>query len=232
MVKEHHSQQNLPKPGDFTPALGRTALTGSYDWAIRLLTRERRWRGALLRQLAPCDGEAILDVGCGTGTFAIMLKRASPGARVVGIDPDPQILSIASDKAKQAGVDIEWQQGFAHEAGRFAGTFDKVVSSLVFHQVPIAGKQEGLAAMFAAARPGGEVHIADYARQHSWLMRRLFRATVQRIDGRADTQPNADGALEAILASLAGAEGAQPNLVVPTPTGAISLFRAIKPAGE
>ena len=211
----------------FTPALGRAAFTGSYDRAIRLLTRERIWRAALLRQVAARAGESILDVGCGTGTFAIMLKHAAPAARIIGLDPDPEILAIAAGKADRAGVSIEWHQGFARDAAEFSGTLDKSVSSLVFHQVPVDGKREGVAAMLAAVRPGGEVHIADYARQRSWLMRALFRLTVQRVDGLADTQPNADGALEANLAE-GGSRGGSATLVVPTPTGAISLFRATK----
>lgn len=65
----------------FTPALGRAHLD-DYDRAIRIWTRESVWRGALLRQVAPRSGETILDVGCGTGSFAVMLKQAAPGARV------------------------------------------------------------------------------------------------------------------------------------------------------
>src|SRR3546814_6346171 len=59
---------------NFTPALGRTEMTGAYDLAIRLLTRERGWRSALLQQLAPSDGDAILDSGCGTWTFSLLVK--------------------------------------------------------------------------------------------------------------------------------------------------------------
>lgn len=216
----------MPKTS-FTPALGSARLTRGYDHAIRLLTREQTWRGALLRQVGPRAGETILDVGCGTGTFAIMLKRAAPQARIVAIDPDPQVLAIAAEKASQAGIAIEWRQGFAHDAATVAGRVDKAVSSLVFHQVPLDGKCEGVAAMFAALRPGGEVHIADYARQRSRLMRTLFRSTVQMIDGVADTQPNLDGALEDILASH-DASAAVPISVIPTFTGAISLFRGTK----
>lgn len=214
---------------DFTPALGRPELTGLYDLALRLLTRERTWRDALLRQIDAGDGESILDVGCGTGSLAIMLKRAAPRARIVGLDPDPAVLGIAAAKAREAGVEIEWRQGYAHEAANSGDRFDKAVSSLVFHQMPLAAKREGVAAMFQAARPGGEVHIADYARQRSGLMRTLFRLTVQLVDGTADTQPNADGALETILAELTG-KAVRPEAVVRTATGAISLFRTLTPA--
>lgn len=213
----------------FTPALGRKGLNGLYDLAIALLTREHVWRTALLEQVNPRAGDAIVDVGCGTGTFAIMLKQAAPGARIVGLDPDPDILAIAADKAEAAGVEIEWRQGFANDAADLGLVFDKAVSSLVFHQVPLPMKRAGISAMAAAIGPGGEVHIADYARQDSSLMRRLFRLTVQRVDGLADTQPNADGALESIIRELhAGA--ARPTRIVHTPTGTISLFQVSKPS--
>lgn len=212
---------------EFTPALGRPELAGSYDRAIRIWTRESVWRAALLKQLAPKSGESIVDVGCGTGTFAIMLKRSAPGATVVGLDPDPAILEIAAAKAAHAGVEIEWRKGFARDAAQIPSAFDKAVSSLVLHQVPSAEKRAGIAAMLMSVRPGGEVHIADYARQDGWFMRRLF-GIIQRLDGYENTQLNADGAIERLLGEAAAGSG-EALRVVRTPTGAISLFRAMKP---
>jgi 2-polyprenyl-3-methyl-5-hydroxy-6-metoxy-1,4-benzoquinol methylase len=159
----------------------------------------------------------------------MMLKQATPGARIVGLDPDPAVLEIAAKKAQAAGLDIEWRQGFARDVADFTGELNKAVSSLVFHQVPLPGKREGVAAMFASVRPGGEVHIADYAGQRSVVMRSLFRLTGQTLDGLADTQPNEDGALERILSDHAGLV-VEPRRVVPTATGAISLFQVARPA--
>lgn len=214
---------------DFTPAAGHSALTPAYDLAIRLLTRERRWREALIEQIAPRNGQTILDVGCGTGTLAIMLKRRAPGARLVGLDPDPEVLARAAAKAQRAGVEIEWQKGLAPDSAGL-GQFDHVVSTLVFHQVSPSGKTAGLKAMFEATRPGGHLHIADYCRQPDWLMRQLFRI-IQMIDGKANTQANVEGAVENILATLSGS-GVAPRSVVRTPTGTISLFRLQKDNGQ
>lgn len=212
----------------FTPALGRSSLTGAYDLAIRLLTRERVWRTALLEQVAPYDGETIIDVGCGTGSFAIMMKQRAPGARIIGLDPDRDVLVRAEAKAKRAGVGIEWRQGFASDAAASGERVDKTVSSLVFHQIPMPGKRSGIGAMLAALKPGGQLHLADYARQESSMMRSLFRLTVQSLDGVADTQPNADGVIEAILTEISGSP-VIPQRVVPTLTGAISLFMTETP---
>lgn len=206
----------------YTPAAGRFTPTRFYDRGVAILTREEVWRSKLLELLAPGDGENILDVGCGTGSLAILLKRAAPGAHVVGIDPDPQVLSIAKRKAEEAGVEIEWRGGFARDVSSM-GVFDKVVSSLVFHQVPVEEKQAGLAAMFAAVKPGGIVCIADYARQSRWVMRQAFRF-IQLIDGRLNTEPNAQGFLETELAHLLG-RNVKAASAIDTPTGTISIFR-------
>lgn len=208
---------------EFTPALGRPGLTAHYDRTIRFWTREALWREMLVRRINPQPGDTILDVGCGTGSLAIHLKVRCPAARVVGIDPDPEALSIARGKADQAGVDVSLRRGFARDLGLLhPGGGAKVISTLMFHQVPVAEKVRGVAAMFTAAC-GGEIHVADYALQPGLFMRSLFRATVQRLDGKENTQPNADGILERLLTNGSG-RAVTPWARIRTPSGAISLF--------
>lgn len=212
---------------DFTPALGHKALTPLYDAAIALLTREGRWRKALIARIAPRDGDTIVDVGCGTGSLALMLKRAAPGARVVGMDPDAEVLQRAADKAHQAGVGIEFMQGYARDADvLLAAPADKIVSSLVFHQVPMSEKLAGLTAMHRALRADGELHVADYGLQRTALMRALF-SQIQALDGRENTTPNARGVLIELM-HKAGFDAAREMSVIPTPTGSISLYAAHK----
>src|SRR5690606_35182255 len=105
-----------------------------------------------------------------------------------------------------------------------ARSADAVVSSLMFHQVPMAEKQAGLAAMHAALRPGGRLLIADYGRQCG-LMRLLFRLTIQRLDGVVDTQPNADGMLPQLVAE-AGFRNVREAARIHTITGTIALIVA------
>lgn len=208
----------------YTPPLG-TGNTADYDRAIRRWTREMRWRRAMIDALAPRPGETIVDVGCGTGSFAVMLKVAEPGVEVVGIDPDEEALAIARAKADAAGLAIHWERGFARDVG--ARSADAVVSSLMFHQVPMAEKQAGLAAMHAALRPGGRLLIADYGRQRG-LMRLLFRLTIQRLDGVTDTQPNAEGVLPGLV-TAAEFRNVREAARIHTITGTIALIVAERP---
>lgn len=220
---------------DFVPALGHHALTGAYDRVLALTTRERRWRAALLALTAPEPSDRIIDVGCGTGSFALMLKQACPDAQVVGVDPDEAVLKIARAKAARAAHPVEWRQGFgdnlpdvlADVLGGQRAT--KVVSSLVLHQCPLPVKRKILKAMFDVLAPGGQVLIADYGLQRSRLMRLLFRQ-VQALDGFEHTQPNADGILPHLM-SAAGFKAVEEVQVVPTPTGSISLYRGERAEG-
>jgi ubiquinone/menaquinone biosynthesis C-methylase UbiE len=207
----------------YVPALGRPELTRAYDLVLALVAREGRWRRMLLDALAPRDGELIVDIGCGTGSQAIAIKKKRPGARVIGIDPDPNVLDIARAKAKAAGVEIEWRQGLGGQAADLIGegVADAVISSLVLHQCDVPVKGEILRAMARLAKPGARVLIADYGRQRG-PMRLLFRM-VQAVDGFARTEFNAVGALPGLMRASGLSEVTERNRIA-TLTGSISLY--------
>ncbi|HIK11115.1 MAG TPA: methyltransferase domain-containing protein [Oscillatoriaceae cyanobacterium M33_DOE_052] len=120
-----------------------------------------------------CQPTTILDLGCGTGSTTIMLKKAFPRSWIVGLDLSPYMLAVAEHKAKQAGLDILWLQGKA-EATRFATEqFDLVTASLLFHETPPTVTRAILKECFRLLKPGGEVAILDgnqkSLRQVPWL---------------------------------------------------------------
>ena len=211
---------------DFIPALGKSGSLDRYDAAIALMTREKRWRSDLLKLVAPQPGERIVDIGCGTGTFAIALKGAAPESEILAVDPDPAILEIARAKADVAGANIQWFEAMGDELDAIDALqqCDKIVSSLVLHQCPMDVKEAIAAQMFSLLKPGGTLFIADYGEQRSLLMRMLFRQ-IQLLDGFEFTEPNAKGCVPEILAA-AGFEAVEEVKVIPTPTGSIAIYRA------
>ena len=147
---------------DYVPAAPQLWL---YDFLVAVLARESRWRPALVRQIAPTAEDAMADIGCGTGSLMALISRTAPPAVLIGIDPDPAILERARRKTEAAGATVELKVGYARDAAALLDGrgINKIVSSLVFHQVPMAEKRAGLAAMRTALVPNGELHVADYA---------------------------------------------------------------------
>jgi ubiquinone/menaquinone biosynthesis C-methylase UbiE len=211
------------------PALGFHALTALYDPAVAILLREGVWKSAFMEQVGPRPGERILDLGCGTGTLAILLKKTAPEAEVVGVDADQAVLDHARRKADDAGLSIQFQQAFADEIGEPAtlfGTFDKIVSSLLFHHLDTETKRQALAGAWARLRPGGELHIADWGRPQNLAMRALF-VPVQLLDGFATTRDNVLGRLPELVQEAGFAEVAETRRWA-TALGSLSFYRARK----
>src|SRR5579864_6006618 len=87
-------------------------------------------RTANLAQLQP--GEAVLDVGCGTGALAMEAsKRVGATGQVCGIDPGPKQIARARTKAKRASLPIDFQVGVIEQLAFPNQAFDVVLSTLV-----------------------------------------------------------------------------------------------------
>jgi len=104
----------------------------------------------------------VLEVGCGTGNAALLIKRMRPQLDVVGLDPDPRALARAARKAERAGVTLELDRGFADELPYPDASFDRVLSSLVFHHLEADLRLASLREVFRVLRPGGSLHLMDF----------------------------------------------------------------------
>lgn len=213
---------------DFVPALGWHWLTRLYDPLVALTMREGALKQQLVEQVGLRPGQVVLDFGCGTGTLAILLKRACPGARVVGLDADPTVLALARRKIDAAGLDIELRQGFLTGDTFPSASFDRVVSTLVLHHLTRAERDAVLALLRALLRPGGELHVADFGPPRSrWA--RLINHAFRHFDGAARTADNLGGRLPGQVS----AAGFTTVAVVghrATPFGTVDYLRAGVPA--
>lgn len=131
--------------------------TFSFHGAFRKLKQ----RTLTLAHVRP--GEAVLDVGCGTGTLAIYVaRRVGRVGRVAGIDPGIEQIARARAKAARHGLPIEFQIGVIEHLPFLDQTFDVVLSTLMMHHLPDPLKRQGLAEIARALKPGGRLVIVDF----------------------------------------------------------------------
>lgn len=210
----------------YVPALGYRWLTRLYDPLVRLL-KEEKFKRLLTEQVALKPGDRVLDLGCGTATLTILLKQACPAATIVGLDGDADVLAIARRKVAAAGLAIELHHGMATAPPFEPASFDRVVSSLVFHHLTAADKQRTLAKVRELLRPGGELHIADWGEAQNALMRVAFLG-VQLLDGFDTTSDSIRGRLIPLM-QAAGFGSVRETHREMTILGTLALYRAVAP---
>ena len=152
----------MKKNSAYIPALHWNGLTPFYDVVLSWVMREERFKRELIRQAKIQPGQAILDLGCGTATLTVMLKQAHPDAAVTGLDGDPAVLKIGQSKADRAGVHLTLDQGMAYELPYADSSFDRVVSSLMFHHLATQEKHQTMKEVFRVLRPGGSFWVVDF----------------------------------------------------------------------
>lgn len=133
-----------------------------YELGIRMLTLGRI-EGAydrLVSHIKP--GQNVLDIGCGTG--ALTLRAARRGAKVKGIDIKAQMLAIAKQRVRDAGltetVDLV-EMGVAELDREETGSYEVVMSGLCFSELSEDELDYTLKQVGRLLRPGGLLLVAD-----------------------------------------------------------------------
>lgn len=210
-------------PDRYVTALGIPMLTRFYDAVLHATMREEAFKADLISQANVQPGHRVLDLGCGTATLSIMLKRAHPSVAVAGLDGDQEVLGIAARKARTAGVDLELHRGLVFEPPFAPGSFDRVVSSLVFHHLTLDDKRRTFRAVRSLLCPGGELHIADWGRSQNALMRGAF-LSIQLLDGFKTTRDNVRGRLPELMRET-GFDAVEETRRQMTLFGTLSFYR-------
>lgn len=183
----------------FIPALRLKALTPLYDRLVSHTPFDIRTKGDMLDHVRVDDARDFLDFGCGTGTLAMLLKQGEPSVRVTGIDVNPAVLSLARRKAASAGLDVRFDRYDGARLPYGDHTFDRVLSSYVFHHLDDTTKMAALQEFVRILRPGGELYLMDFDRAESPVLRAVFNA-IRLLDGNGATRANARGILRSMVA--------------------------------
>lgn len=118
-------------------------------------------------------GMDVLDVACGTGNATLPAARA--GARVTGLDFQPDLLALARKKASAAGVEIEWVEGDAQQLPFEDDRFDRVLST--FGHMFAPDHEQSAAELKRVTRGDGAISICCWSPEGA--IGRMFRTTAE-----------------------------------------------------
>ncbi|QDU67048.1 ubiquinone/menaquinone biosynthesis methyltransferase [Engelhardtia mirabilis] len=163
----------MPDPSQVRPMFGRIAR--HYDLLNWLLTAgiDRRWRAAAVEAAGPLEGAVAVDACCGTGDLTLALAGA--GARTIGVDFTPQMLTRARTKCSER----RFMQGDALKLPVADGRAD--VSTVAFGIRNVADRLEGLREMTRVVRPGGRVVVLELSTPPGAVLGGLYRLYFTRI---------------------------------------------------
>jgi ubiquinone/menaquinone biosynthesis C-methylase UbiE len=165
----------------YLPAGGWDWFLPFYDPYVKLLGWDAV-RSTLLDQMDLASGQRVLDIGCATGTLAVLLKQRHPDVAVVGLDPDPKALGRAARKALGAGVKVHFNRGFSDRLPYADGSFDRVSCTGMFSLLPAPERETTLREVRRVLRPGGSFHLLDGVKNPpgSSLLRWLLRVRLRQ----------------------------------------------------
>jgi len=138
-----------------------------YDWLVTLMTlgRERRFREQLLRPAKLEPGASVLDIGCGTGTLALLAcHQVGTSGSVHGIDASPEMIARARRKAARARANVTFDVALAQSLPFRDGQFDVVLSTVMLHHLPRAAREEAVREARRVLKPGGRLLAVDFVR--------------------------------------------------------------------
>lgn len=225
-TKQKFSESAPRNNEKYVPALGYHWLTPYYDWVVGLAGRGDVFMDALILQAQLDSHQQVLDLACGTGSLSIRIKQTFPVINITALDCDPEILQQAEQKVDRAGVIMKFDQAFAQNLPYSDESFDRVVSSLLFHHLTWAQKKQVAREVFRVLKPQGELHVLDWGRASNWLMRGLF-LPVQMVDGFKNTQENVSGRLIGLF-EQAGFNQVSQQQSFNTIFGTLALYRITK----
>lgn len=220
------------------PATGWGVFLRFYDPLVAVFARQAFCQRHMIEQVRDVFRQTakepirILDVGCGTGTFASAVEATfttepgeSPHVSVQALDADPRILAEAERK-NSAMQHVRWILGDAVSIPIAEDSMDIVVSSLVFHHLTPSEKQQALSEIRRVLAPGGTLILLDYGQPQSILASWQF-CLVRILDGWERTRCNARGQLPHLMHST-GFEVPAETLTAATLLGTIRCYRTRK----
>ncbi len=146
------------------------SIARRYNLMNRLMTagQDIRWRREAIRRLKLSPGDALLDLGAGTGDLGREALRQQPELRLVEAD-----FSMAMMLAGQKSGRLPWLNADALQLPFRGGTFEAVVSGFLMRNV--GNLDAVLKEQFRVLKPGGRMLILETTRPRSGILSPFVR---------------------------------------------------------
>lgn len=135
-----------------------------YDAIVGLVTlgRTRSMHQGTIQLANLRPGDALLDVGCGTGKLIFAAEKVIGGeGTAVGLDVEAGMIAQAKEKATKAHSRATFDVASITQIPYPDDSFDVVTSSLAYHHLSPTEKSEGLREVWRVLRPNGRLLIVD-----------------------------------------------------------------------
>ncbi len=156
------------------PQAARLPRAMQMHWALRyertpyhelpwFSARPNAWLQSCVRAHAIRPRTRVLDVGCGAGTNTLFLARAR--FRASGVDVAPAAIEAARDRARKAGLSVDFRVGDALRLPYPTGTFGGLFDVGCFATLPVRLRRSYARELARVLRPGGRYVLSWIGRE-------------------------------------------------------------------
>lgn len=154
-----------------------TLLSDEIDIALRLRAKK------ILKELAPREGEKVLDAGCGWGYYLRFLNRLwGEKVEITGLDIEPT--SIIRAKTEMRGTKTQVVGGDVTKMPFKANSFDKVILSEVLEH--LLDERRALKEIYRVLKPNGYLLISVPNANYplfwdpvNWFLQHFFKTHIK-----------------------------------------------------
>lgn len=150
-------------------------ISGFYDLLDVIYFRkdESSPRKVVYELIGPND--KVLDLCTGTATNAINIAKRNAGVKVVGVDLSKDMLTIAKSKVEKANLsNVRIYRMDATKLKFKNEYFDKILLSLVLHEMDEELAAGIISEAFRVLKPDGEIIITEWERSNELLKKIAF----------------------------------------------------------